>query len=357
MKKFTFIVVCLLAVSCQREKPVADFSYSISSDHRVVYCQNLSTNADKYLWILTFPDGRTEKEETMNLSPMFRLHNGGEVAAGEYNLRLVALNRYGYAEKNETFTISGASQPSPYANFTVSSSNGSRVPTTLACSNLSTNATHYSWTLMRPNGSTTTSTLKNPTFSCTVAGNYTIKLTAYNSSNESDSYSRTINLQQAPSYNSYTIKWLKLEKIPMQCEDGSSWDTGILSGSYPDIYFKIQNSSNTQTYFTSTVENDVKQSDFPVYWYNVNTTLMMGTEYRIVFYDKDGALDSDDIMAHCIWESSYLTPGATTEVWGTAAGTTRFVVGLEWNSASVDPTKGVDDNQPVEASKEPVRAK
>lgn len=356
MKKFAFVVFCLLAVSCHQEKPVADFSYSISSDQRVVYCENLSTNADKYLWILTFPDGRTKEEETMNVAPTFQLDTDGEVAAGEYSLRLVALNRYGYAEKNETFTISGASQSSPYANFTVSSSNGSRVPTTLACSNLSTNATHYSWTLIRPYGSTTTSTLKNPTFSCTVAGNYTIKLTAYNSSNESDSYSRTINLQQAPSYNSYTIKWLRLEKIPMQCEDGSSWDTGILSGSYPDIYFKIQNSSNTQTYFTSPVKEDVQQSDLPITWYSVNTTLDVGTEYKIAFYDKDGALDPDDIMANCIWESNP-TSGVSSMFWESYSGDIRFVVGLEWSSASVDLTKGVDDNQPVDGSKEPVRAK
>ncbi len=356
MKKFAFVVVCLIAVSCHHEKPVADFSYRVSPDFRVVYCENLSTNADKYQWTITFPDGRTEKVSTPNMTPMFRLHTDGVVAAGEYRLSLAASSKYGYSEKVETFTIDPGSQNAPDAYFTVSSSNGDRVPTTLTCTNNSTNATHYSWTLTRPNGSTTTSTMKNPSFSCTVAGNYTIKLTAYNSMNESDSYSKTIKLEQAPSYQSYTITWLRLEKIPMLCDDGSSWDTGLFGGSYPDIYFKIQNSSNTQTYFTSPVKEDVQQSDLPIAWYSVNTTLDIGTEYKIAFYDKDGALDPDDIMANCIWESNP-TSGVSSMFWESYSGDIRFVVGLEWSGASVDLTKGVDDNQPVEGSKEPVRAR
>lgn len=355
-----FSVLFLGIVSCHHEKPVADFTFKVSSDCRTVSCENKSSNADTYKWYITYPDGHTKDcyVDQGNMRPLIRFYEvNEEVQQGEYTLRLVASNKYGYDEKSETFTIGNGTIQSPDAYFTMSSSNGDYVPTTLTCTNHSTNASHYSWTLTRPNGTTSSSSSKNPSFSCTTAGTYTIKLTAYNSNNESDSYTKTITLYAGSSYSTYTIKWLRLEKIPMLCDDGSSWDTGIFGGGDPDIYFQIQNSSNSVTYYTSPVKEDVSSSDFPITWYNVNTTLNIGTEYRIRFLDKDGEIDPDDVMSHCSWESDHLTPGSSSFTWNSSVNNTKFTVGLEWNNASVEHSKGITDNFQVEDNTTPVSIK
>ena len=133
-----------------------------------------------------------------------------------------------------------------------------------------------------------------------------------------------------PVATAYTITWLRLEKIPMLDTDNSSWDTGLLSGADPDIKFQIQNSTNSSTFYTIPVKNNVSSSDFPVTWYNVNTTLEIGKEYRIRFLDQD-EIDPDDIMANCVWkQSGYFSPEASTYTWYSSDYRIKFTVGLSW---------------------------
>lgn len=215
----------------------------------------------------------------------------------------------------------------PTASFSINSSNGYYAPTTIYCNNTSTNATRCVWTLTKPDYTSTTSTNREPSFTCTQAGTYTLTLTVYNADDISSTTERSFTLAMP---SSVKITYLKLQQIPMLDSDNSSWDTGLLGGADPDIFFTILTSSNNLLY-TSGVRNDITSNEFPITWNNVNTTLDFGSNYYVKFWDQDGGLDDDDLMSSCIFNTSYITPGTTTYVWEAANGTVKFTVGLEWN--------------------------
>ncbi|MBR5983929.1 MAG: hypothetical protein IK025_09475 [Bacteroidales bacterium] len=123
--------------------------------------------------------------------------------------------------------------------------------------------------------------------------------------------------------SSYTITSLELQKINM-----SSWDTGILSGEDPDIYFNIVD-MNGSVLYTSTTKSNVGEHSLPISW-NFSQTLDYSSNYYIKFYDKDDGVDSDDNMANCVFESSYLTPGSDSFTWTAAYESIKFTVGLSW---------------------------
>ena len=108
----------------------------------------------------------------------------------------------------------------------------------------------------------------------------------------------------------------------------SSWDTGILSGEDPDIYFNIVD-MNGSVLYTSTTTSNVSEYSLPVTWH-FSQKLDYASNYYIKFYDKDDGIDSDDIMASCVFESSYLTPGSDSYTWQASSGTIKFIVGLDW---------------------------
>ena len=145
----------------------------------------------------------------------------------------------------------------------------------------------------------------------------------------------------------------------IEAEGNVSWDTGLEGGGDPDIFFKIQNSTNTTTYYTSPVKSNVSESDFPVTWYNVNTTLEMGTEYRIRFLDEDSFTGHDD-MANCIWQQAgCFSPGATSFTWYNTERGIKFTVGLSWiyiynKSDNCEITQGFTDNNTVEGNTIPI---
>lgn len=346
MKKIIILFMAILpfvATSCKKET-IADFTYDISFNDdgtiATVRTQNLSVNADSYEWTLYklvdtwglgvydshFYDSSTEHD------PIFNINE-----SGSYKLELETSNSKNTSTQEKSFTISlssggnGGGTPSnptgtPTASFTISSSNGNYVPTTISCNNTSTNAVSYQWTLTKPDYTTSTSSSTNPSFTCNQAGNYTLKLIAYNANNASSTAQRSFTLEE-PTPSNVTISYLKLEKIPMLDNDNSSWDTGLLGGADPDIYFTIVNSSSTTIYTSATKEN-VASDDFPVTWYSVNKVLDYGSTYYIKFYDEDG--DSDDLMKSCIFETDYLTPGNNSYTWTASNGTVKFTVGLTW---------------------------
>lgn len=131
--------------------------------------------------------------------------------------------------------------------------------------------------------------------------------------------------------SSYTIKWVRLENIPMTDANNDTWDTGIFGGSDPDIFFKLYDNSNNVIY-TSDVENNVSSSDLPITWNGVNTTIDFKTaECSIRFYDKDDGLDDSDVMAWCEINNSHLTPGNSSFVWYNNEIGVRFTIGLSWS--------------------------
>ena len=332
-------VLPFLATSCKK-KVVADFGYYIytTENGAKIVTENRSSNADYYLWNLMGASGffdSNEKEPSFSISK-----------SGDYTLQLYAENsKYNdYKEVRFSVTLNGdgggGSYANPVASFNLTSNNCSYAPATITCVNTSTNAVSYHWTLTRPDYTTSTSSSTNPSFTCNQTGNYTIKLTAYNANNVSATSTKTFTLS-APT--SVTITYLSLYKIPMLDSDNSSWDTGTFGGADPDIFFKIVNSSNSVLYTSATKEN-VTSADLPVSWYSINTTLNFGTDYYIKFYDEDGSLDPNDLMANCIFNNSYLTPGNSSYTWESTDGTIKFTVGLSWSSSKGGELEVTDEN-------------
>ena len=239
---------------------------------------------------------------------------------------------------------------------------------TCELTNYSYDADSYEWTLTRPDGTTERSSDYAPSFRCYQVGRYTIKLAAINRYGM-DFSTQSFDILYNGGGNggggndqtalAYTITWLRLEKIPMLDGNNGSWDTGLFGSGDPDIYFMIQDASNTTTYYTSSVKEDVSESDYPVTWYNVNTTLQKGVEYRIRFLDQDGSVDPDDIMANCVWkQTGYFSPGATSFTWQNHDNDIRFTVGLTWiyNESDINEiiTPGILDDKPTDGENTPV---
>lgn len=263
--------------------------------------------------------------------------------------------------------LSACKKPMPEASFVYHIESGPYYAT-CKLTNYSVNADSYEWTLTRPNGTCEKSNSMEPSFQCYNVGTHQITLYASNRYGM-DRSSQSFEIyyidhggdhggDENPTAIAYTIKWLRLEKIPMLDENNGSWDTGLFGGGDPDIKFKIQNSTNTTTYYTSPTKTDVTSSDFPISWYNVNTTLELGKEYRIRFLDEDGAIDPDDDMANCIWkQTGYFYPGMTTYTWYSTDASIKFTVGLSWTYSKEENcpfTQAVPDNNPVEGNNAPV---
>lgn len=267
--------------------------------------------------------------------------------------------------------LSACKKPTPEADFDYNIESGLYYAT-CHVRNHSVNADSYEWTLTRPNGTYERSTSVEPSFLCYDVGTYNLTMYASNKYGM-DRCSKSFNIyyidngnhnggdngdDNNPTAVSYTIKWLRLEKIPMLDDNNGSWDTGLFGGGDPDIKFKIQNSNNTTTYYTSPTKTDVSSSALPVSWYDVNTTLELGKEYRILFLDEDGVLDTDDAMANCVWEQSgHFVPGMTTFTWNGIDGRIKFTVGLSWTYSKGEIcslTQAIPDNNPVEGNNTPI---
>ena len=334
-----FSIVGMITISGCKKEPTASFSYEISynldNTLATVSTYNYSLNAKSYLWELCKYEayGYVTYRSSYETAPYFSINE-----SGEYRLTLTSSNSKHSSKYEQYFTInlssgdnSNVTPPdnpvaSPTASFNINSSNGNYAPTTIQCNNTSTNAVTYKWTLTKPDYSSVTSTLKNPSFTCSQAGTYTLELIAYNSNNVSSTKSQTITLI-TPS--TYTITYLKLQQIPMLASDNSSWDTGIFDGADPDIFFTISDSNGTILYTSSTKSNTAETS-LPVTWNGINLTLEYGSNYSIRFYDSDDGIDDNDLMTGCNFISSYIIPGNNSYTWTGQTNGTKFTVGLSW---------------------------
>ena len=333
----SLVWIMVMAVGCRRYNKIdANFEYVISynwdSTEATIETYNFSLYAESYEWRLYRADGTIYKSE-YSYSPNMTVNE-----SGSYRLLLVASNSKYSDTYDVYFTITLASEDpfnpstpdnpvaSPTASFNINSSNGNYAPTTIRCNNTSTNAVSYQWTLTRPDYTSLTSSIKNPSFSCTQAGTYTLKLIAYNSNNVSSTETQTFTLV-IPS--SYTITYLTLQKIPMLASDNSSWDTGIFDGADPDIFFTISD-SNGSILYTSSTKSNTAETSLPVTWNYVNLTLEYDSNYIIRFYDSDDGIDDNDLMAGCNFISSYLTPGSNSYTWTGQTNGAKFTVGLSW---------------------------
>ena len=338
MKKLILICVVILPfflTSCKK-KPIADFSYTITytsdSTSAEVSVSNSSMNAESYEWRLLRNAVANYCTSYFDENPQIEIHE-----SGQYELILKAYNQNETATKQTSFTIflnepSGENPESavlaeaPTASFVMNSSNGSYAPSTLQCTNTSSNAVRYEWTLTAPDNSSVTSIEENPVFTCTAAGIYTLALTAFNTDDLSSSFSHTFILTEP---STYKMTSLALSAIPMSDPNGDSWDVGLLDDGNPDIFFKIVDSEGTEL-FTSTTIDDVSSADFPVSWYGINFSLDYHKNFYIKFYDEDGALNSNDLMANCILQSLFISPGSSKYTWSSSDGSVVFTMTLEW---------------------------
>ena len=337
-------LVAVLFSSCRKE-PVAAFDYYLDkhltwqdggykTDYVTVYTYNYSSNAYDYVWELISPNSPSQPVFFYESSPVFVCHE-----TGDYSLKLSAHNRKGGvstavkvfhididAENPDDPSVDPALPPT--ASFNISSSNGSYAPSIISCTNTSTNATHYAWTLTKPDYTSTTSTNKNPSFNCTQSGSYTLQLIAYNANNQSDVYTRNFTLTTT---SSFTITWLRLENIPMVDGNNQTWDIELSNGVDPDIFFTILGSNSTTELYHSEMKTNTSASDLPVTWTPVNQTLPYNNDYVVKFWDADDlTLDGNDLMASCPLSSSHLTPGTTYFTWNNNDIGVRFVIGLTW---------------------------
>jgi PKD repeat protein len=141
---------------------------------------SISSGSLSYNW--NFGDGNSSTQT----SP-----SNTYAVAGVYNVKLVGSSGFGCSDSitNSISIYTGA-----IADF---SSSNSCLGTATNFSNLSQNASNYSWDF----GDGTTSTNANPSKTYSAVGSYTVKLTANNSNNCSSVVSKTIQVNALPTVN------------------------------------------------------------------------------------------------------------------------------------------------------------
>lgn len=200
----------------------------------------------------------------------------------------------------------------------------------IKCHNSSLYAKSYEWSF---NGSTSYQT--NPTFYVYSPGIYRLELTATNQYGSDYTY-KTITVTAAPT--GYEITSLKLTKIPMRDSNNELWDTGLEGNSNPDIFFKIMDENQENTYCTSQRIDNVGTLPVSWKWTTEYLQLEIGTKYIIRYIDYD-EYTSNDIMANCVWQINASHEGQTTINWNAQNGTISFVVGIRW----LYPAKGTEE--------------
>lgn len=143
--------------------PSPQFTYTINGNS--VSFNNISTNADEYLW--NFGDGQTSNEFNPNYT---------FAQDGNYAVTLSAINACDTVTIIQNINLINT----PTANFAVTSTEGCQ-PFTVTFENTSSaNATSFTWIL--PGGTPSISTQKNPTIVYNTSGKYAVTLLASNAS-------------------------------------------------------------------------------------------------------------------------------------------------------------------------------
>jgi PKD repeat protein len=231
-----------LATISTNNPPVAAFSGTPVSGNipLTVTFTDASTNSPTS-WAWTFGDGGTSTLQ--NPSHIY-------TAAGTYTVALTATNAYGSNTLTKTSYIT-ASANAPVAAFSGTPTSGS-IPLTVTFTDASTySPTSWAWTF----GDGGTSTLQNPSHIYTVAGTYTVALTATNA------------------YGSNTLtKTSYITATAAQCDDfadGSASNWLNSSGTWTASSYYLKGNSTTTnarlispfgTFSTSTITASVRMN-------------------------------------------------------------------------------------------------
>lgn len=310
MKKFNTIFSLLLLLlpvfigGCKKDPltklPIADFTFSGANATAPVNVSftNLSQNATSYQW--DFGNGQSSTETTPSVTYS---------VGGVYTITLTAKSDAGTNKITKTINILNEVKKMPVADFNFSGVN-LRAPIQVSFTNLSENATSYYWDF----GNGTNSTATSPKATYNEGGNFTITLTA-TSVNGTNKITKNISILKP--YTKVGIEVLTINKYPSTKTDGSDWD-GSLSGTYPDVYFEIINSTDQSSIYslatTSRIEN-LRTVDLPKGWSStVSGTafcdLLKNVDFDVDLYDYE-SLGTDEYMGTAEFQWSKISTTST----------------------------------------------
>lgn len=274
--KIVAIIATVLTIqSCSKSSdsvvpsPTAGFTFTSSGSvaPKTVIFTNTSTNATSYSW--NFGDNATSTVA----SPTHVF-----TTSGTYTVTLTATNSSGSNTSSQVVNVGVAAQP-PVANFVYSGANVA-APALVTFTNISTNATSYSWDF----GDNYVSTVASPRHNYMAGGTYTVRLIATGAGG-SNTFTETVNI--SPAYTKVFISKITLSQIPLIKPDGSSWN---LLGGAPNVYVNIEDSTANGIKWngSASVINKVTQAMLPIsYTTTYNPTLaLIGTRY-VTLYNKD----------------------------------------------------------------------
>lgn len=176
-------------------------------------------------------------------------------------------------------------------------------PALISFQNKSTNATSYLWTFGTGKDS---STLENPVFTFTKAGNYTVTLTAKNTKGTNKS---TQNFAILDTATKVSITKITVKNMSFFDPSGSGWD----SNDGPDLYYAILGDNNLPIKEKSKldIKTDIDPNKLPAQWSLSSpftlTDLSKKIYIQILDYDP---IESDDIISSVEFVMSDYIKGA-----------------------------------------------
>lgn len=141
-------------------------------------------------------------------------------------------------------------------------------------------AVQYEWDF----GNGESSQIKNPTVIYENNGEYDVRLTIYNSNNQTKTVSKKVVVGDK------IFKQIKLTAFPEFDSNGSLWDGGFFgNNSGPDIEVDILNGGSD---FSTATINDVEEEDLPIVWNVLSEDIKLGTStWKLEFEDEDDVRD------------------------------------------------------------------
>ena len=325
MKKIFALLLLAVAAVCFTgcdTQPIASFTFegtqlSFAWDaYYEVKFTNLSSDAKSYSW--DFGDGEYSSEK----NPTHYYYH-----SGTYTVTLKAFSKKGNSSEYSAeivVSINGEEpinqNDPPTANFSITGSN-QYAPAEVSFTNLSTNASSYSWDF----GDGGSSSSSNPSHTYSTSGTYNVTLTAYNDAGH-DVSSKVVNVKNNPT--SWKLTKFVLSAYPPTEDDGTNWD---FTDAGPDIYFEIKDANGTVLYTSSTKDN-VTTSSLPLTWTLSNLTLNnIAATYTVAFYDEDGVLDPNDPMGSFTFRPNQMSFNSTSWSWTVGNGKWQGTWTYSWN--------------------------
>lgn len=221
-------------------------------------------------------------------------------------------------------------QKLPVADFSFSPASG-YMPLNVSFNNTSENAESYSWDF----GNGDYSSEFSPSTKYLNDGVYSITLTAKNSSG-TNKITKSITVKKQPI--SVTIEDITILNFPETDASGNNWDNS-LSGSYPDVYFKITDANSTELYKYNTTnrKENLRKVDLPSLFsaptggFYTLTDLTKG--FGITLYDYE-SIGSDQFMGgvkRTSAMSNLLSTGSLPTSYDLYYGDYSFRIKLKWN--------------------------